>query len=73
MGSKHLYNRLSPAAKDAIKEIKNVVGPTVPSDLLKIAQDNQASFENAEASGNQITLFENEKRARIKEAMDLYC
>ena len=66
IGSKHLYNRLTPAAKDAIKEIKNVVGPTAPSDFLKIAQENKASFENAEASGNQITLFEQEKQAQIE-------
>lgn len=66
MGSKHIYNRLTPAAKDAIKEIKNVVGPTAPTDFLKIAQDNKASFDNALLSGNQITQFEQQKQAQTE-------
>ena len=70
MGSKHYYNTLNPAAKDAVKGIKNLYGGFAsPNDFLEVANDNNAVFKNAINIGATYTEIENEKFKNLTDAI----
>ena len=70
MGSKHYYNTLSPAAKDAVKQIKNLYGGFAsPNDFLEVANDNNAVFQNAVNIGTTYQEIENEKFKNLTDAI----
>ena len=67
MGSKHYYNTLSPAAKDAVKQIKNLYGNFFNAeDFLEVANDNNAVFQNAINIGKTYTEIETAKAENLK-------
>jgi len=68
MGSKHYYNTLSPAAKDAVKQIKNLYGNFYNAeDFLDVANDNNAVFQNAINIGKTYTEIETAKTKNLKD------
>ena len=67
MGSKHYYNTLNPAAKDAVKQIKNLYGGFAsPNHFLEVANDNNAVFQNAINIGATYTEIEKAKAENLK-------
>ena len=72
MGSKHYYNTLSPAAKDAVKQIKNLYGYgrfNNPNDFLEIANDNNAVFQNAISIGGTYQEIQDDKFQNLTDAI----
>ena len=74
MGSKSYYNTLTPAAKDAVKQIKNLYYHRRDfdraMDFLEVANDNADVFENAISIGGTYQQIEKDKLARLKESME---
>jgi len=67
MGSKHYYNTLSPAAKDAVKQIKNLYGNVnSANDFLEVANDNNAVFQNAISIGGTYKEIQDAKAENLK-------
>ena len=74
MGSKSYYNTLTPAAKDAVKQIKNLYYHrrdfNRAMDFLEVANDNAKVFENAISIGGTYQQIEKDKFDRLKESME---
>ena len=74
MGSKSYYNTLTPAAKDAVKQIRNLYRYNrhfyLPTNFLEIANDNADVFENAINIGGTYQQIEKDKFDRLKKSME---
>ena len=71
MGSKHYYNTLSPAAKDAVKQIKNLYGNVYSAnDFLEVANDNNAVFQNAISIGGTYKEIQDAKTKNLKDIFE---
>ena len=69
MGNQSILQTLPNNVRDAVKEIKNIIGPKNPTELSKFAAANKVSFDNAAESGSIIRTYQQNRIERIKEAM----